>query len=315
MMLFRTLPAFLLLATMLPGQEGPPELRGESKMDQRIREAKARAAKAKEQGEEGKDSDQERLDAELLGLSPEQRMQRSGVLSASSFCRFIASIKPARLMPGQSGVMVVTAVLSGQAVLPAPATMEQVSASQQGLVSLGALSFRPAELGKLAPGYLGRPVYDNYAVFEIPVTMSPQAELGKKQAVQVDLRFEIYDGTTAQSIGRFLDRAAAEVEVGQVADPYVMGLPATNTVTPPAQAEFVAPAARAEPASDRVIAGVAPLTQPASIAESSEVKPAAEATRPSELTLGDSEPASPMPLIVGGGLLLLVIGFLVARKK
>lgn len=239
-----------------------------------------------------------------------------GITSAAAFCRFYAAIKPAKLMPGQSGTMIVTAALSGQAVIPAPAPLERVGAAQCGIVTLGAAVCRPAEPGRLAPAYLGRPVYDNYAVIEIPITMAADAELGKKQAVQVDLRFDIHDGASAQLIGKFIDRAVAEVEVGRALDPAVQGGMSTDAGAGPSDttgsASVGAAAAggnvHAEP--PRVITGEATL--PAK--ESAGVTPRAEDPEHEPLAAPD-EGIGLMPILVGGGTVVLLILLLVARRR
>jgi hypothetical protein len=125
-----------------------------------------------------------------------------------------------------------------------------VGPTAQGSLMLGALSPQPAGPGRLAAAYLGRPVYDNYAVFEVPVTMAGDAALGSKHVAAVDMRFDLFDGNTAQPIGRFVDRVSMEIEVGRVADPDVRGL-ARGASAPPAEAPTTgAPAAAPVAAPD-----------------------------------------------------------------
>lgn len=285
-------------------------------MEQRMK-ARAKAVSAEKAAEllrNGKESlSEEELNALAAAIPPGPA---AGVTSAAAFCRFYASVKPAKLMPGQSGTMIVTAVLSGQAVIPAPATLERIGAAQCGVVTLGAAACRPAQPGRLAPAYLGRPVYDNYAVIEIPITMAADAELGKKQAVQVDLRFDIHDGASAQLIGKFIDRAVAEVEVGRALDPAVQGGMPTNVGTgstdtigsAPVPAAAPSATERAEPA--RVITGEAalPAKEPAA------VTPRAADTEHEPLAAPD-EGIGLMPILVAGGTVLLLILLLVARRR
>jgi hypothetical protein len=294
----------------------------------RVRAEREQATEGKEGAEkegaekEGRESEEEALKR----LTPEQRLERTVRTNASAFCRFVAAIKPQKLMPGQSGVMVVSALLNGQAVLPSPAPMEMVGARQQGFVSLGELGFHPAELARQAPGYAGRPVYDNYAIFEIPVTVAADATVGTKQPVFVDLRFDIYDGASAQPIGRFFDRATAEVEVGRTLDPVVQGgqSGASAPVVDPLSTAAVQPSeplagSSASGASDggdgKLIRGQEPATSE---------HPAAELPTDSELpgapTSGWSPAPEdsgmlPLPVWLGGGALLLVIVLMLARRK
>lgn len=318
-MLLRLLCVVAALTFALPAQKEGEDDRGAARRERN----KIRAAHTADPGDKGDEeaSERERKE-EWEKLTPEERLQRSTTHGAGAYCRFVAAFKPAKLMPGQSGVMVVTAVLQGLAVLPAPAPLEVISAAQQGSVSLGAPAFLEAEPGKLAKGYLGRPVYDNTATFEIPVRMAADARLGDKQPVSVDMRFDLYDGNTAMAVGRFIDRATATVEVGQVLDPVVTGLPAASAPKAAAPAGVPAGAEAVRGGGDTVpvttatptgVAGVAPL------AVTSGEDPVAAARTPvpaAGAPLHDAEGAIPMPFLVGGGVLVLgVLGLLVLRAR
>jgi len=245
-------------------------------------------------------------------LTPEERMARNITSGASAFCRFQAALKPAKLLPGQSGTLFVTAILQGDAVLPAPPPLELMSSLQQGSVTVGGLMVRPAEVGRLAKGYLGRPVYDNYAVFELPVSLASDAQIGKRYPLVVDLKFDLYDGTSAQPIGRFLDRVMTEVEAGVVADPVVRAANRSGAVVtskPPEAAPVVAVSAASVPTgrelrSDTVVAvdppGVAPVT------------PAADSSPNLPVDDGGGDTVL---VAVGGGTLLVLILLLLARRK
>lgn len=311
-MMFRTLAVVLSLCSLLTAQEGR-EGEEATNIERKMRAARERAARTSGFTE-----------AEIEGMSKEEidklttaNAHREPVLTSSPMCRFVAQVKPTKLMPGQTGTMRVTAVLTGAAVLPAPAPLERLGMETQGLVHLGPVSFRPAEVGRgLAPAFVGRPVYDNTAVFEIPVTMAPNAEVGKKQPVQVDLKFELFDGATGQAIGKFLDRAVAEVEVGQAADPVVRAAaklsqpveaPAEPVVANPVQPEKGPGKTPDQVLTAQPIVPVPEATPPA---------PTASAERPAAEPVLDGGEGTPIvPIAIGGGLLLLVIVMLVARKK
>lgn len=313
-MMFRTVAALLCLCSLLAAQEVRP---GEenSGIERKMRASRERAAKSAGLSE-----------AEIEGLSPEEidklvarDAHREPVLTSSPMCRFVAAIKPNKLMPGQSGTMRVTAILNGSAVLPSPAPIERLGMEMQGLVHIGGMTFRPAEAGKgLAPAFVGRPVYDNTAVFEIPVTMAGSAEVGKKQAVQIDLKFELFDGTTGQAIGKFLDRAVAEVEVGQAADPAVRtpsGQATTNQPVEPPAVATPAVAAPAESAAAKPAAKIVEARPPQAVAEAPPRAAPAEHAPSPEPALDGGDAAPILPIAIGGGLLLLVVVMLVARKK
>jgi hypothetical protein len=314
---FRLTLALLSVAVAAPAQGGEETVQEVGNEDMRRRPEGRGDRQKGEKGEKG-----EKGDIEEENLTPEQRLARNITSGAQAYCRFQAALKPAKLMPGQTGTLLVTAVLQGNAVLPAPAPLELTSSPQQGKVTLGGLMVRPAEIGRgLAKGYTGRPVYDNYAIFELPVTLAADAAVGTKHMVSVDLKFDLYDGNTAQAISRFVDRIATEIEVGPVADPAIRSgaRPVGSGAAAPApKAEPVAPAplgSQAAPAGSAAVAGQPELVQPAA---SASVPPAPSAPSavppPAELTVaGDELPI--VPLAIGGGILLLLIVLLLARKK
>ena len=306
--LCKLLPLMLVVA-WLPAQEDRADAR-ERTIEQRLKEESA----GRGEGKEG-----ELSDAEMRHLTPEERLARNVSRNTSGLCRFVSKVKPEKLMPGQSGMLVVTALLNGQAVIPFPAPFEMLGARQQGLVSLGELAIRPADAGTLATAYRGRPVYDNFAVLEIPVAMSPAAELGKKQQIAVDLRFDIYDGTTAQPVGRFVDHVTAEVVVGLTADPAVQGVgqrpdAAAAPVEPePAAAPTAGAGAVDSGTPGRVIDGQEPqAADPAPVAgvPSDSGSPAHDWSE-----VGGEDSGVPIPVWIGGGLVLVLLVLLVARKK
>jgi hypothetical protein len=243
-------------------------------------------------------------------LTPEERLRRNITTGASNFCRFHTSLRPAKLMPGETGTMLVAAILQGQAVLPAPAPLELVQTVQSSPVAVGGLAVRPAELGRLAAGYVGRPVYENYAIFEVPVTLAAEAQVGKKYPVAVDLKFDLYDGASAQPIGRFLDRATLEIEVGRVPDPVVPTGAAAATASGPAPTTI-------EASKPEAVAPPAPVSG-AIVVAPEPVAPAAAPNVASDAAASLSvEPEAGMPvvLIAGAGALLLGIVVLLARKR
>ncbi len=319
-MLRATLSAFLFSLALLPCQDKPDEATG-SRVEKRMQAARERALR------EGKDlaeilgakEGKEDLESEEMNrLSEMARVAREGMRGAGSFVRFVPSVRPAKLMPGQSGTLFVTATLSGQAVLQAPLAMERLSGERQGHVTLGAMTAHAAEPGRLAAAYLGRPVYDNYVILEVPVTMAPDAEVGSRQKVQVEWRFDIHDGATAQLVGKFIDGAAIDIEVGQASDPTVKGgaKPPAEAIaaTPSPSAPQAGPAAmvhETSPVKPRVVAGVAPraVTEESTSSSSPPSVDSSSDLPPTEAPLGV------LPIAVGGGLLLLVIVLLLARKR
>ncbi len=312
--LLRTFVGLVALASFLPAQQRPGE--GESERGERERmraEAKAKAGgKELAEGEEKSEREED-----LKNLTPEERLARNITSGAGAYCRFTTSVREGKLMPGQSGTLLVTATLQGAAVMPSPPPIELVAPSQQGMATVGALAVRPADIARLAPGYVGRPVYDNYVVFELPVTLSPEAQIGKKVPVVIDLKFDLYDGASAQPIGRFVDRATAEIEVGAEPKPLV-SMPAAAAATPPAEAVGGAPVEPAKPQKDAASAnsaavGGSAMTSVVPSAVPPEA-PDAGATESSPPPVGDSDGLPLWPILAGGGMVLVLV-LLLARKK
>lgn len=307
----RLLLALLCLGTGLLAQNEEEEGRAELRRKERA----SGAAEKAENGDGDKEAERAKMSQEEWErLTPEERLARSVTHGAARYCRFTAAVRPAKLMPGQSGVLLISAILQGQAVLPSPAPLEYIGRPQQGWVTLGSLTMHPARTGRLAQAYLGRPVYDNTATLEVPISMAADAEIGKKQGLTVDLRFDLYDGNSAQAIGRFIDRASVEIEVGEALDPPVLGgmpkprtdgepvapavpdtaAPGTTPAAHPIQANAVVPEAPAPKAAD---------TAPVAAPDSPTAPPAA------------AEEGLPVMLLVGGGALLLAIVLMLARRK
>jgi hypothetical protein len=314
----RLLPALLWLAAGLPCQN--EQATEDIKSAEDARRAKAahgeRAAKgeAGETGEKGEDESDRHL-------TPEQRLARHITSGASAYCRFRAALKPEKLLPGQTGTLTIVASLLGDAVLPAPPpTLELVNAGTQGEVTLGTLIARPAPVGRHARGYLGRPVYDNYALLDVPVTLSPNAAVGTKHVVAVELKFDLYDGNSAQPIGRFLDRVSTTIEAGRPLDPVVQGVPRARSETLPptgAQAEPPPPVAEPKPAAAPVRSAEPIDAQPVAPAP---LAPAPAATEPGPATAPptpdvDAGGGLPLPLLFGGGVLLLAVVVLLTRRR
>lgn len=301
--------SLLSLTNLLPaqGSEQGAEMGSvvEAAPDDDRRKGDPRKGERGEKGEKGDGGEDE-------NLTPEQRLARNITSGASAFCRFQVALKPAKLLPGQSGTLLVTAILQGDAVLPAPPLLEVMSSPQQGSVTLGGLLVRPAENGRLAKGYLGRPVYDNYAVFELPVMLAGDAQIGKRYPLVVDMKFDLYDGTSAQPIGRFLDRVVTEVESGVVADPVVRG---ANRASPSA----VGKASQAAAAASQPVISSLPVREvrgdTVAVAEPAAVVPVAPVSAPAPSLPVDDGGGDTVLLVVGGGILLVLVVLLLARRK
>jgi len=315
--LSRLLLAFTVLAVVTPCQREE----GERLTPEQMKEMRERMADERRGGDDEKEAMRKR---EMANMTPEERLNRSMRRGAAQHCLFVATMKPEKLLPGESGVMMVSALLKGSTVMEAPARIEITQTVGAAPVVLGALTAHPAGMGTLAEAYMGRPVYDNTAIFEVPVTMNPDVKLGEKHTVAFDVKFDLHDGTSAKPVGRFLERISAIVEVGKALDPAVApaagqprAQPAVEAVQPEVDtgATNVVDPDRAGD-EEKVIHGADPAPLPS-------MPDPAEAEPPVESDTEDARPGVdaggsglPTPLLLGGGgLLLVVVVLLLARKK
>ena len=310
----RLLAGFLILATVLPAQEAG---QGEGLTPEQIKAMRVARGNLDVQAEGQKDTDG---DAKWQAMTPEERLNAGMRRGSQAHCQFVAACRPPKLLPGQSGTLMITAILKGAAVLPAPLDMIMTPRVIPGQVAVGALAARPALPGTIAKAYLGRPVYENTAVFEVPVTMGPEAKLGQKQEIAVDLQFDIFHGDSGQTVGRFLERVSAQVEVAPNIDPAVSGrvgkpkiqveaVPITGDAT-----EQPAVGAGSPDSVEPAMGGMA-ADAPVSGAEpDQEVVPATSSGNALPPTVAE-EAGMPWMLVAGGGVFLLVIVMLLMRKK
>jgi hypothetical protein len=317
-MSFRICLGLLFAAAVLPAQrEGERPARPDP------------TGEISEQGEsdvkivEGRGTKEEMLraqeKAEEANLTPEERLARHVTHGAQAHCRLVTSMKPAKLMPGQTGTMTIAAMLQGRAVIPTTSPLEMLSTGQPGPYSVGAMLVRPAENGRIEKGYLGRPVYENYMVVDVPVTMAGDAQVGKKAVVAVDLKFDLYDGTSAMPIGRFIERATYEVEIGSAADPAVRGSgPAAQPTVDatPGRDTVPAPAVR-KPDADTAAplqATPVPVSPPTPAADTLPTN-ASTPSAPVGTPMTDEEGLPPVLLVGAGAVLIVVLLLVFGRKK
>jgi len=308
----RILAVLILLAAVVSAQEEGPGAGLSPEQIKAMRNARTQKGEPHDGDKVGEG------DEKWSQMTPEQRLEASMRRGSKAYCRFDATCRPPQLLPGQSGTMMITAILQGQAVLPAPLQMTMTPRVAPGAVSVGGLTAHPALPGTIAKAYLGRPVYENTAVFEVPVVMGAEAKLGEKQTIAVDLQFDIFDGVSGQTVGRFIERVSAEVEVAAHVDPKVAGRSRKPDVDPGSAAaavgEVVKPASQpVNVPDDNAMSGSA-----VEIPVPTEPDPAAEPEATGAATLpptGAEEDGARLMLMVGGAVFLLVIVLLLMRKK
>lgn len=298
----------------------PPALCQEAKPTGRgvvTTEAKEAAEQAREAGEIAADG---LMDGGKV-LTAEELKARNTIHGARGHCRFDLTVDPVRLAPGQTGLLRLVMVFEGEAVMLAPANLQPIFTPDQGPLKLGSFTVRPASPGKVAPAYRGQPVYDNYAIVEVPVTMDSTARVGVKFPVNLAFQFDLHHGVRAQPIGTFTEHARVEIECGQAPDPAVAasgGRPAPVADVVERAAERgrsggITPAARQPEAqrsrADAAAVGEVPAASRPPAGEPDEATEEAEPIR-----VGDDQHS--MLLLFGGaavGLLLVVLLFLRRR--
>lgn len=303
------LAVLFLLVAVVPAQRGEAgELTAEQ--IQAMRGQRQNAVKTKQKGDIIKEGADDAAAGEKWALmTPEERLAANVRRGSKSHCRFVAVCRPPKLLPGESGTLMITAILQGQAVLSSPLQMTMTPRVNLGSASLGALVAHPALPGTIAKAYLGRPVYENTAVFEVPVTMGNEVRLGEKTSVAVDLQFDVYNGDSGRAVGRFIELVRVDVEVAPHLDPQIVGRK-TKSQDEPKSVSIAPPKPTNSETTNTIkpdsnaMSGTA-VVIPAGGPELVEVD---EPATPGDLppTGGDGG-GVPFMLIIGGGVFLLAV--------
>ena len=155
----------------------------------------------------------------------EDRARRRSMINyhARGRCRLDWSMTPKRLLPGQVGVLRVMMVLESRAVMESGDSLQVAQKAPVGHLSVGELTLGPPRLSRMAKAYEGQLVYDDWAQLEFPVTMALDAPLGSMQEAGLEVLFELHDGNSGTSMGRYHQLVRLKCEVGSVPDPEVVG--------------------------------------------------------------------------------------------
>jgi len=299
-----------VLAAAAPAQERPE---GAARGNQAETD-KLKALRERQNAEKGAADDE----AAAIAANPEKAVPLDATRhGATGFCRFDAAIVPKRLMPGQTGTMLVTMVLEGDSVMPSPAPLS-VKAFTNGGMQAGSWSIRPAQQAKVAKAFEGQQAYDNWAVIEMPVTMATTAQVGSRQSVTVELEFELVSGSNGAKLGKFDNRLSVTCEVGLNANPVVAAAaqPPSQPAAPQPQASHASPeapkpsGASASPAIEVETPVAAPAPAPAAHRE-----PVSALATEGPHDLVPSEGGSPTYYLIGGAGLLLVLALLLLRRR
>jgi hypothetical protein len=135
----------------------------------------------------------------------------------------------------------------------------------------------------------------------------------------VDMKFDLYDGSSAQVIGRFVDRVATEVEVGTVPDPAVAmrarSTPGAGKVDKPPEAAPKETPQPAEPTPSGTPALQGHVIAPPPGASPTDPAPVAPEGQPAPQPAVEDGGSLPMGVFVAIGVVLLILILLLARKK
>lgn len=123
--------------------------------------------------------------------------------SSRGRCRFDWSLQPEQLMPGQTGVLKIMMIMESNAVMRSAADLTASQRAPAGNLALGDMTLGPPRISKLAKAYQGKPIYDDWALLEMPITMAADAPPGSQQAALVEADFELHDGVSGTSMGRY----------------------------------------------------------------------------------------------------------------
>ncbi len=125
----------------------------------------------------------------------------------------VCSIEPARIAPGGTGTLVMALALREGAVLASASALELRYSEAQGPAHLAVWSIGDPSIGSDSAAFRGRPVYENYAIVRIPLSVDATAAHGK-YPLSVQLVAELSDPKLGGSIGRYQGPANAQLLVG-----------------------------------------------------------------------------------------------------
>lgn len=231
------------------------------------------------------------------------------------------STVPSRLGPGQSGEVRIVMMFRGENVIEGSSHFAATFEAVQGPLSLGPAQLDPASPGRLVELFAGQPVYENTAMFRIPITVDPAAK-HSRYPVRFTIEGDVTSGKTGVAMGRHELLAAGAVEVGEpLPTPGIRAANASvrgDVVPTPSEASAVRqPTAGSttpkqpstgSTATEGVGEGV--LSDPTP-AESDSSEPMVEGT-----TLpGAEDRGPPMAILAAGGAVLVVLLLLLLGRR
>lgn len=170
-----------------------------------------RAQQVKEDGADGSVTDEERTKAELAG---KEAGGQPGIIGGlDRFMLPVTSIEPARIPPGGTGTLVITLALREGAVLAGAPDLELRYSPAQAPAQLGVWALGEPSIGTEEGAFRGKPVYENYAIVRIPLSVDAAAAHGKYQ-LSASIIAKLSDPRLGTALGQFQGPAIGQLVVG-----------------------------------------------------------------------------------------------------
>jgi len=264
-------------------------------------------------------TDSERL---LTAAEAEERRGSADInmTDAGGMVHCEAYSKPRRMAPGQSGALKVMALLSGHYVALPGSHIKLSLEPVEGLV-FGVPALQTAPAGTRPGKFQGQPVYDDFILFDVPLSVSDEVKAANKRiTLKGKLYLEVHNGKTGAKVGAFVAEVVGRVDVGKrLADAKVV-LPGRSkngkgtTAKKPGKTK-TKPKKKPNPGSASKSNG-SPTRNGAVMEKSDSGDPKeGDADTDSELTGEAPGLFSIRNMSIGGGLLVILILIILVRRK
>ena len=229
---------------------------------------------------------------------------------------------PRRMAPGQSGALKVMALLSGHYVALPGSHIKLSLEPVDGLV-FGVPVLQTAPAGTRPGKFLGQPVYDDFILFDVPLSISDEVKaLNKRIILKGKLYLEVHNGKTGAKVGAFVAEVVGRVDVGKrLADAKVV-LPGRSkngkgiTAKKPGKTK-AKPKKKTNPGSASKPNGSPTRNGDAAVMEKSDSGDPKEGDADTDSEFTDEAPGlfSIRNMSIGGGLLVILILIILVRRK
>ena len=139
--------------------------------------------------------------------------------------RFESSCSPKKLAPGGMGTITVVMAFVGDTVMLDPPPMTFQTEARQASIGLGVPVFRAVKSAGRAPALKGRAAFDDYAIFDVPITVDAYARPAL-YPVKLAFTYQLHDGKTGGTREPYSDEIEIEISVQNppVAEPEAAAL-------------------------------------------------------------------------------------------